>query len=141
MAIAADTLDVYIAGYRVGELRQLSAGKLSFSYDDRWMNGRIAIPLSSSMPTLVKTHEGKAVEAFLWGLLPDNEQTVAGGGPRGPGWARHPNGRQGRAGPSASRCLRATHLPCCPMLAAIAPAPSSSCRMVRSWSARSTWRP
>ncbi len=74
---STDSLDVYISGRRVGELHHLQGGKLSFSYDDAWMNGRVAIPLSLSMPTIAKTYDGKAVEAFLWGLLPDNEQTLA----------------------------------------------------------------
>ena len=72
-----DVLDVYISGLRVGELHHLQGGKLSFSYDDRWMNGQVAIPLSLSMPTIARTYNGKIVEAFLWGLLPDNEQTLA----------------------------------------------------------------
>lgn len=72
-----DTLDVYISGRRVGKLHHLQGGKLSFSYDDQWMNGRVAIPLSLSMPTITKIYDGKVVEAFLWGLLPDNEQTLA----------------------------------------------------------------
>jgi serine/threonine-protein kinase HipA len=72
-----DILDVYISGRQVGELYHLQGGKLSFSYNESWMNGRVAIPLSLSMPTITRTYEGKAVEAFLWGLLPDNEQTLA----------------------------------------------------------------
>lgn len=71
-----DTLDVYISGRHVGELHHLQGGKLSFSYDERWMNGRVAIPLSLSMPTIARSYDGKVVEAFLWGLLPDNEQTI-----------------------------------------------------------------
>ena len=47
-----NVLDVYISGLRVGELHHLQGGKLSFSYDDRWMNGQVAIPLSLSMPTI-----------------------------------------------------------------------------------------
>lgn len=72
-----DTLDVYISGRRVGDLYHLPGGRLSFAYSDQWMNGRVAIPLSLSMPTITKTYNGKVVEAFLWGLLPDNEQTLA----------------------------------------------------------------
>ncbi|WP_336802163.1 type II toxin-antitoxin system HipA family toxin [Kaistia sp. MMO-174] len=72
-----DTLDVYISGRRVGELYYLPGGRLSFVYDDRWMSGRIAIPLSLSMPTITQVYDGKVVEAFLWGLLPDNEHTLA----------------------------------------------------------------
>jgi len=76
-AKSIDALDVYISGRHVGDLRQLQGGKLSFSYSDQWMNGKVAIPLSLSMPTIRKTHEGRVVEAFLWGLLPDNEQTLS----------------------------------------------------------------
>ncbi|MER9162766.1 type II toxin-antitoxin system HipA family toxin [Mesorhizobium sp. M0496] len=72
-----DTLDVHIAGRPVGWLHHLQGGKLSFSYQEAWMEGRVAIPLSLSMPTITRTYEGKVVEAFLWGLLPDNEQTLA----------------------------------------------------------------
>lgn len=72
-----DTLDVYIAGRPVGGLHHLQGGKLSFSYHEAWMEGRVAIPLSLSMPTITRTYKGKVVEAFLWGLLPDNEQTLA----------------------------------------------------------------
>ena len=80
MIVAAkliDTLDVYISGRRVGELHHLQGGKLSFSYDEAWLSGRVAIPLSLSMPTIARTYDGKVVEAFLWGLLPDNDQTLA----------------------------------------------------------------
>lgn len=77
MPKSIEILDVYISGRRVGELHHLQGGKLSFSYDDAWMNGRVAIPLSLSMPTIAKTYDGRVIEAFLWGLLPDNEQTLA----------------------------------------------------------------
>lgn len=77
MASPTDTLDVYIAGFKIGTLSQLPAGKLEFSYDDAWREGNVRIPLSLSMPPISRTHSGKAVEAFLWGLLPDNEQTLA----------------------------------------------------------------
>ena len=77
MADRIDALDVHIAGRKAGELTQRGAGRLSFSYDERWMTGRVRIPLSLSMPTIAKTYDGKPVEAFLWGLLPDNEQTLS----------------------------------------------------------------
>lgn len=72
-----DTLEVYISGRYVGQLSLLQGGKLSFAYDEKWMNGRVAIPLSLSMPTIARSYEGKVVDAFLWGLLPDNELTIA----------------------------------------------------------------
>lgn len=89
-AKSTDALDVFISGRHVGELRQLQGGKLSFSYSDQWMGGKVAIPLSLSMPTIRKTHEGKAVEAFLWGLLPDNEHTLSMWGQRFQVSARNP---------------------------------------------------
>lgn len=57
-AKAIDSLDVYISGRRVGELNQIQGGRLSFVYDDAWMNGRVAIPLSLSMPTIAKSYDG-----------------------------------------------------------------------------------
>ncbi|TWH32217.1 MULTISPECIES: type II toxin-antitoxin system HipA family toxin [unclassified Aminobacter] len=78
MSRPADILDVHIAGKPAGELRQLPGGRLSFSYHEQWINGRAEIPLSLSMPTIRRTYEGKVVEAFLWGLLPDNEEILAG---------------------------------------------------------------
>ena len=37
---------------------------------------REAYPLSLSMPIAAKEHGRSVVEAFLWGLLPDNEQVL-----------------------------------------------------------------
>src|SRR5690606_26268728 len=85
-----DILDVHIAGKPAGELRQLPNGKLSFSYHEECINGRAEIPLSLSMPTIRRTYEGKVVEAFLWGLLPDNEQTLSGWSRRFQVSARNP---------------------------------------------------
>ncbi|WP_024849950.1 type II toxin-antitoxin system HipA family toxin [Aminobacter sp. J41] len=90
MTRPADILDVHIAGKPAGELRQLPNGKLSFSYLDEWMDSPVAIPLSLSMPTIARTYEGKVVEAFLWGLLPDNEQTLSGWSRRFQVSARNP---------------------------------------------------
>lgn len=77
MAVSIETLDVYIAGFKVGVLNQLPAGKLEFNYDDAWREGNVRIPLSLSTPPISRTHTGRVVETFLWGLLPDNEQTLA----------------------------------------------------------------
>lgn len=77
MAKPDDILDVYIAGLRVGSLIQQRTGRLAFSYENAWIEGSVRIPLSLSMPTISQSYVGKPVEAFLWGLLPDNEQTLA----------------------------------------------------------------
>lgn len=65
-AKAIDSLDVYISGRRVGELNQIQGGRLSFVYDDAWMNGRVAIPLSLSMPTIAKSYDGRQADCQLW---------------------------------------------------------------------------
>jgi len=89
MTRPADVFDVHIVGKPAGELRQLPNGKLAFSYHEQWMDGP-AIPLSLSMPTIRRTYAGKVVEAFLWGLLPDNEQTLSGWSRRFQVSARNP---------------------------------------------------
>ncbi len=35
-----------------------------------------AIPLSLSMPLSIAEHDDKAVRPFMWGLLPDNDDTL-----------------------------------------------------------------
>jgi serine/threonine-protein kinase HipA len=47
--------------------------RFTFCYDEGWRAWPRAYPLSLSMPFVVAEHEHKVVEAFLWGLLPDNE--------------------------------------------------------------------
>jgi serine/threonine-protein kinase HipA len=47
-------------------------GRLYFVYDDAWRNAEDAYPLSLSMPLAAKEHGRGAIEAYLWGLLPDN---------------------------------------------------------------------
>lgn len=58
---------------KVGRVRRDHRGRLSFAYDDRWRLARGAYPLSLSMPLAAAEHGHAVIEAFLWGLLPDNE--------------------------------------------------------------------
>lgn len=51
-------------------------GRLTFSYTDSWRNAPNAFPLSLSMPLAAKVHTNAAMEPFVWGLLPDNEQVL-----------------------------------------------------------------
>jgi serine/threonine-protein kinase HipA len=60
-------------GREIGRVRRQKGGRLSFTYDDGWRNARGAYPLSISMPMAAAEHGHAAVEAYLWGLLPDNE--------------------------------------------------------------------
>jgi serine/threonine-protein kinase HipA len=48
-------------------------GKLSFTYDEGYIRNGPQIPLSLSMPILETMHDHAKVDAFLWGLLPDND--------------------------------------------------------------------
>ena len=42
------------------------------AYNDTWRHAEGGVPLSVSMPLTAARHQGKALEAWLWGLLPDN---------------------------------------------------------------------
>jgi serine/threonine-protein kinase HipA len=64
-------------GKEVGRVHNDTRGRLTFIYDDQWRNDIEAYPLSLSMPIAAKEHGRAAVEAFLWGLLPDSEQVLA----------------------------------------------------------------
>jgi serine/threonine-protein kinase HipA len=64
-------------GREIGRVRNDTRGRLTFTYDDRWREAPEAYPLSLSMPLAAKEHDRAVVEAFLWGLLPDNERVIA----------------------------------------------------------------
>ena len=66
-------LVVLLGGREAGRVRRDRRGRLSFVYDEDWRNARTAYPLSVSMPVVATEHGHRAIEAFLWGLLPDNE--------------------------------------------------------------------
>jgi serine/threonine-protein kinase HipA len=56
-----------------GRVRQDQRGRLTFVYDDGWRENPDAYPLSLSMPLTASEHPHDVIEAFIWGLLPDNE--------------------------------------------------------------------
>ena len=62
-------------GTEVGRLRQ-TKGRLSFQYADSWRLANGAYPMSLSMPLAQADHPHSPVEAFLWGLLPDNDAVL-----------------------------------------------------------------
>src|SRR5271154_5195465 len=64
-------------GKELGRIHRSARGRLSFIYDDAWRKAPDAYPLSLSMPLGAKEHGRSVVEAFLWGLLPDNERVLA----------------------------------------------------------------
>ncbi len=61
-----------MAGRVVGTVTRDTRGQLRFTYDDGWRAAPGAYPLSLSMPLAVADHPHDRIEAFLWGLLPDN---------------------------------------------------------------------
>ena len=63
-------------GRKVGRLRKGTRGRLTFAYDEAWRSAPDAYPLSLSMPLAAEEHGPGPVEAFLWGLLPDNEAVL-----------------------------------------------------------------
>jgi serine/threonine-protein kinase HipA len=66
-----------LGGKEIGRVHSDTHGRLTFIYDDRWREAPDAYPLSLSMPLAAKEHGRTVVEAFLWGLLPDNERVLS----------------------------------------------------------------
>jgi serine/threonine-protein kinase HipA len=54
----------------------LRGDRLSFRYETPWQSSESAFPLSLSMPLVAPEHGHRVVEAFLWGLLPDNTSVL-----------------------------------------------------------------
>jgi len=64
-----------LGGEAVGTLRQRE-GRTSLDYEDSWRRSAAAFPLSLSLPLAAAEHRSPAVDAFLWGLLPDNDDIL-----------------------------------------------------------------
>jgi serine/threonine-protein kinase HipA len=62
-----------LQGEEVGRVHSDARGRLTFVYDSRWRTAPDGYPLSLSMPLAAREHGPSVVQAFLWGLLPDNE--------------------------------------------------------------------
>jgi serine/threonine-protein kinase HipA len=65
-----------VDGKEIGRVHNDTRGRLAFVYDDGWRKASNAYPLSLSMPLAAAEHGPSAVQAFLWGLLPDNERVL-----------------------------------------------------------------
>jgi len=74
-------LVVLLDDRRIGLLTRDARGALTFAYDEGWRSDPDAYPISVSMPLARQVHAGALLEAYLWGLLPDNEAILEG-------WAR-----------------------------------------------------
>lgn len=72
----SEELLVLMDNRRVGRVVQGQHGKLTFFYDEAWRNSQNSYPLSLWMPLGLSEHPHEKIDAFLWGLLPDNEGTL-----------------------------------------------------------------
>jgi len=90
-------LVVLMNGVEAGRL-DYERGRLALTYAPRWRERRGAIPISLSMPLTAAAHSGAIVGAFLWGLLPDNEQIIQEWARRFQVSARQPFGLIGAVG-------------------------------------------
>lgn len=70
-----DELVALLDGNEAGRVHN-HRGRLTFIYDDEWRNAAEAYPLSLSMPLTAKEHTRAVIEAYLWGLLPDNDRVL-----------------------------------------------------------------
>src|ERR1700722_14292502 len=68
----ARSLSVYFNDQLAGILHQDQSGRLSFSYDPRYLQSKKAYPLSISMPLREGAYEDSIVRPFFSNLLPDD---------------------------------------------------------------------
>lgn len=66
-------LIVLLSNRQIGTVTRDRRARLSFRYGERWRDTRGAYPLSLSMPLAAREHPHDRIDAFIWGLLPDNE--------------------------------------------------------------------
>jgi serine/threonine-protein kinase HipA len=66
-----------LGGKEFGRVHSDNSGRLSFVYSEAWRQASDAYPLSLSMPLAASQHGRAVIEAYLWGLLPDNEQVLS----------------------------------------------------------------
>ncbi len=71
-----EELIVLANGQEMGRVQCGANIKLEFTYNNAWRETANAYPLSLSMPLAAAHHEHKAIDPFLWGLLPDSENVL-----------------------------------------------------------------
>lgn len=72
----SNELVALLDGREVGRVHNDRRGRLTFVYSEDWREAPAAYPLSLSMPLAAREHGPSVIEAFLWGLLPDNERVL-----------------------------------------------------------------
>jgi len=76
------TLFALLARDRVGAVHRERGGRLRFVYEESWRRRGGGVPLSLSMPLAAREHGHDVIDAFLWGLLPDNDAVLRRWGSR-----------------------------------------------------------
>jgi len=71
----SERLVALLNGREIGTV-DYDKSRLSFTYAQTWRDDPEAYPLSLSMPLGAATHGHARVDAFLWGLLPDNDRVL-----------------------------------------------------------------
>lgn len=74
--MSAQELVALLEGTVAGRILRDSRGRLRFVYEDEWRRAPESYPLSLSMPLTAAEHGHATIEAFLWGLLPDNDRVI-----------------------------------------------------------------
>ncbi len=75
--MTSDHLVTLLNGIEIGLVTRGKNGALTFTYNEDWRQRRDAYPLSLSMPLAASQHAHEKIDAFIWGLLPDNENILA----------------------------------------------------------------
>lgn len=73
--MSAQELVALLFGDQAGRVHR-KGDRLSFTYDEAWRRRDDVTPLSLSMPLAGATHGHRPIEAYLWGLLPDNDRVL-----------------------------------------------------------------
>lgn len=69
-------LSVLLGGRAIGEIVRVSNKRHELRYRPEWRSDPRAHPLSLSLPLSQEQHGERTLLPFLWGLLPDNDQTL-----------------------------------------------------------------
>lgn len=70
-------IHVLLNGEHMGTLARDDRNRLRFTYSRSWLSKSAPAPLSLSMPVLDQAYSGRTLENWLWGLLPDDPETLA----------------------------------------------------------------
>jgi serine/threonine-protein kinase HipA len=68
-------LEVWFGRQRVGSIER-SGSTVRLTYNDAYRGRNDATPLSLNFPLTMTSFVGRDVEAWLWGLLPDNDKVI-----------------------------------------------------------------